>query len=116
MIEILVLLSPVLLEMRRRSNTNSARMSTGSRSQIPSDLNAQIQHLEEQLTVSTEKLKEITEYFVSELERGLSAQDGDHIVRTVEAARGLHTDFHSLWFRHGVWLILRGMNKEHFLP
>jgi hexokinase len=69
--------------MRRRSNTNAAPIDAGSLAQVPSDLDAQVRQLEQLFTVSTEKLKEITEYFVSELERGLASDEGDHIVRMV---------------------------------
>ena len=39
---------------------------------VPKDLLAQIKELEEQFTVSADKLKQITDHFVSELERGRS--------------------------------------------
>lgn len=42
----------------------------GSFAEIPKSLAAQIEVLTEQLTVSTEKLKEITDHFVKELEKG----------------------------------------------
>ena len=38
---------------------------------VPKDLLDQIKFLEETFTVSAEKLKEITAYFVKELEKGL---------------------------------------------
>jgi hexokinase len=70
--------------MRRGSSTNVAVLDVGSLAQVPSDINAQIQRLETLFSVSTEKLKEITEYFVSELERGLAVEEGDHIVGLFE--------------------------------
>jgi hexokinase len=42
---------------------------------VPQDLLSQIQRLEELFTVSGEKLKEITDHFVSELERGLREEN-----------------------------------------
>jgi hexokinase len=47
---------------------------------MPTDLKAQIDKLEEAFTVSTTKLKEISDHFVSELQRGLS-KEGETIVR-----------------------------------
>jgi hexokinase len=41
---------------------------------------AQIERLEELFTSDTQKLKEITDHFVSELEKGLTVEGGD-IVR-----------------------------------
>jgi hexokinase len=67
--------------MSRRSDTNANNLNAGSLAQVPADLNVQIKRLESLFTVSKEKLKEITEYFVSELERGLAVEEGDHIVR-----------------------------------
>jgi hexokinase len=66
--------------MSKRSNANPAHLGIGSLAQVPSDLSAQVQRLEDLFTVSTEKLKEITDHFVSELERGLASDEGDHIV------------------------------------
>jgi len=43
---------------------------------IPKNLVAQIQHLEEIFTVPTKKLKEITDHFVSELAKGLTVEGG----------------------------------------
>ena len=43
----------------------------GSKADIPKNLLAQIQHLEEIFTVDTKKLKEITNHFVSELAKGM---------------------------------------------
>ena len=42
----------------------------GSMADMPDDLRGQIRRLEDEFIVSTEKLKEITEHFVSELTRG----------------------------------------------
>jgi hexokinase len=42
----------------------------GSMADIPKDLLTEIKHLEEIFTVPTEKLKSITEHFVSELTKG----------------------------------------------
>lgn len=47
---------------------------------MPKDLQAQITKLEELFVVPTAKLKEISDHFVSELERGLS-KEGGTIVR-----------------------------------
>lgn len=44
----------------------------GSFADMPGDLKTQIEKLEELFTVPTAKLKEISDQFVSELERGLS--------------------------------------------
>jgi hexokinase len=76
----------------KRLLTNQGHSTTGSLAQIHADMAAQVKRLEELFTVSTEKLKEITEYFVSELERGLSAKDGegDHIVRVKRLTRPLY--------------------------
>jgi hexokinase len=38
---------------------------------VPKDLMAQIKALEEHFTVDTAKLKEITEHFIGELDKGL---------------------------------------------
>jgi len=43
---------------------------------VPKDLLAEIQTLEKMFTVETAKLKEITDRFVGELEKGLSVQGG----------------------------------------
>lgn len=45
-------------------------MSPGSFADVPKDLLQEIQQLEEQFTVSPEKLKQITDHFVSELDKG----------------------------------------------
>ncbi|KAI1812993.1 hexokinase [Poronia punctata] len=48
----------------------------GSMADVPKDLLAEIKALEEAFTVPSEKLKEITSHFVSELEKGLSVEGG----------------------------------------
>ena len=45
---------------------------TGSLADVPRDLLEQIKDLEQQFTVDKAKLKEITNHFLSELERGSS--------------------------------------------
>jgi len=47
---------------------------------VPKDLLAQIKKLEEMFTVPKEKLKQITDHFVSELTKGLTVEGGS-IVR-----------------------------------
>ncbi|KAJ4422789.1 hexokinase [Gnomoniopsis sp. IMI 355080] len=53
-----------------------SRKGTGSFAEIPKNLQAEIKVLEEQLTVPKEKLKQITDHFVKELEKGLSVEGG----------------------------------------
>ncbi|KAF3762583.1 hypothetical protein M406DRAFT_263514 [Cryphonectria parasitica EP155] len=48
----------------------------GSFAEIPKSLLAEIKALEEMLTVPTAKLKEITDHFVKELDKGLSVEGG----------------------------------------
>ncbi|KAK8183361.1 hexokinase-domain-containing protein [Phyllosticta capitalensis] len=48
----------------------------GSMADVPKDLLQTIQHLESIFTVPTSKLKEITDHFVTELEKGLSKEGG----------------------------------------
>ena len=43
---------------------------------MPTDLKAQIDKLEEQFVVTTAKLKEISDHFVNELKKGLSEEGG----------------------------------------
>lgn len=43
---------------------------------VPQDMQKQIKRLEEIFTVPTAKLKEITEHFIGELDRGLSVEGG----------------------------------------
>lgn len=52
--------------------TNMANHLQGSFAEIPKSLMAEIKSLEEQLTVPKEKLKQITDHFVKELEKGMS--------------------------------------------
>lgn len=54
----------------------------GSMADMPRDLKEQIEKLEELFVVSTAKLKEISEHFVNELERGLSQEGGTIASRT----------------------------------
>ena len=49
----------------------------GSMRDVPQNLNDEIKNLERILTVPTEKLKEITHHFVSELKQGLTEEGGD---------------------------------------
>ncbi|KAJ4296125.1 hexokinase [Collariella sp. IMI 366227] len=51
-------------------------MAVGSLVDAPKDLLTEIKHLEEQFTIGTAKLKEITDHFVNELEKGLSRKGG----------------------------------------
>jgi hexokinase len=46
--------------------------STGSMADLPKNLLEEAKHLEEMLAVPASKLKEITDHFVSELEKGKS--------------------------------------------
>ncbi|KAM3160348.1 Phosphotransferase [Lachancea thermotolerans] len=52
-------------------------MRKGSMIDVPKNLMEQIQSLEEQFTVSGEKLKEVTKHFVGELNKGLSKKGGN---------------------------------------
>ncbi|KAI1843322.1 hypothetical protein JX266_010496 [Neoarthrinium moseri] len=56
-------------------NTNS-RCLSGSMADVPKDLLQEIKKLEEQFTVDTSKLKQISDHFVTELEKGLSVEGG----------------------------------------
>ncbi|KAK4165776.1 hexokinase [Cladorrhinum sp. PSN259] len=51
-------------------------MAVGSFIDVPKDLLKEIQQLEQQFTVESSKLKEITDHFVHELEKGLSVEGG----------------------------------------
>ncbi|KAK0668288.1 putative hexokinase [Cercophora samala] len=51
-------------------------MSSGSFVDVPKDLLKEIKRLEELFTVDTAKLKQITDHFVNELEKGLSKEGG----------------------------------------
>lgn len=44
----------------------------GSMADVPKDLLAEVQKLEQQFTVPTEKLKAISKHFISELDKGKS--------------------------------------------
>jgi hexokinase len=48
---------------------------------MPRDLKEQIDKLEEMFIVPTSKLKEITDHFVKELEKGLSKEGGSIVSR-----------------------------------
>ncbi|KAF4926284.1 hexokinase [Colletotrichum tropicale] len=48
----------------------------GSMADVPKDLLAEVQKLEQQFTVPTEKLKAISKHFISELDKGLSVEGG----------------------------------------
>ena len=48
----------------------------GSFADMPTDLKSQIEKLEDMFLIPTAKLKEISDHFVSELERGLSKEGG----------------------------------------
>lgn len=48
----------------------------GSLADVPKDILGQIQELERIFTVDQAKLKEITDHFVKELEKGLSVEGG----------------------------------------
>ncbi|EOO03246.1 putative hexokinase protein [Phaeoacremonium minimum UCRPA7] len=50
--------------------------SKSSFADVPKDLLQEIKQLEEQFTVKPEKLKQITDHFVSELDKGLSVEGG----------------------------------------
>jgi hexokinase len=56
---------------------------TGSMADMPKDLLDQIKRLEELFDVPGEKLKEITDQFISELQRGLR-EENSTIVRKVQ--------------------------------
>lgn len=53
---------------------------------MPKDLRNQIEKLEDLFVVPTAKLKEISEHFKNELEKGLTKEGGDIVSRAV------HTD------------------------
>jgi hexokinase len=48
----------------------------GSFADMPTDLKTQIDRLEELFLVPTDKLKQISDHFVSELKKGLSKEGG----------------------------------------
>lgn len=49
---------------------------------MPRDLKEQIEKLEELFVVPTKKLKEITDHFVKELEKGLTKEGGSIVSRS----------------------------------
>jgi len=51
-------------------------MTTGSFADVGKDLRKEIENLERLFTIDTAKLKEITNHFVNELEKGLSVKGG----------------------------------------
>ena len=53
---------------------------------MPRDLKEQIEKLEEIFVVPTQKLKEITDHFVKELEKGLSEEGGSIVSRSLFCA------------------------------
>lgn len=58
---------------------------------MPRDLKDQIDKLEELFVVPTTKLKEISDHFVNELERGLS-NEGGTIASCTFLGQGAYTD------------------------
>lgn len=50
---------------------------------MPTDLKEQMDKLEELFVVSTAKLKEISDHFVKELEKGLTKEGGSIVSRNV---------------------------------
>lgn len=54
----------------------------GSFADMPTDLKTQIDRLEELFVVPKDKLKEISNHFVKELEKGLSKEGGSIVGRT----------------------------------
>lgn len=55
---------------------SNPRSSIGSMADVPKDLLAEIKKLEQMFTVPPQKLKEITDHFIKELEKGLSVEGG----------------------------------------
>jgi hexokinase len=53
----------------------------GSFADMPTDLKTQIDKLEEIFMIPTDKLKEISDHFVKELEKGLSKEGGSIVGR-----------------------------------
>lgn len=63
---------PQILEIAKRTfRMGIITYATGSMADMPKDLQNQIKKLEELFIVDADKLKEITNHFISELERGL---------------------------------------------
>jgi hexokinase len=54
---------------------------------MPRDLKEQIDKLEELFIVPTSKLKQITDHFVKELEKGLSKEGGSIVSRKLKPTR-----------------------------
>lgn len=55
---------------------------TGSMADVPKDLMQEIKRLEQMFTVDTAKLKEITDHFVKELEKGMYHATSEIILLT----------------------------------
>jgi hexokinase len=53
----------------------------GSFADMPTDMKTQIDRLEELFVVGTDKLKAISDHFVTELEKGLSKEGGSIVGR-----------------------------------
>lgn len=64
----------------------------GSKTDMPKELIAQIRHLESLFTVDTKKLKEITDHFISELDKGKHAPTGFREVTLLIAEIGLSVE------------------------
>jgi hexokinase len=64
----------------------------GSFADMPTDLKAQIDRLEELFMVPTDKLKAISDHFVTELEKGLSKEGGSIVGRTSPTTQELCAD------------------------
>jgi hexokinase len=60
----------------------------GSFADMPTDLKTQIDKLEELFVVPKEKLKEISNHFVKELEKGLSKEGGSIVGCTIFNSAG----------------------------
>ena len=58
----------------------------GSMADMPKDLKEQIDKLEEMFVVPTDKLKQISDHFVGELEKGLSEKGGSIVSRRLLCA------------------------------
>lgn len=59
-----------ILRNHEKPRTNTANSQLGSFIEIPKSLQGEVKALEEQFTVSGQKLKQITDHFVSELDKG----------------------------------------------
>jgi hexokinase len=60
----------------------------GSFADMPTDLKTQIDRLEELFLVPTDKLKHISDHFVSELKKGLSKEGGSIVGETSVELQG----------------------------